>query len=97
MKTLTGKQRHGLRARAHRLRPVILVGAAGISEALVAETDRALHDHALIKVRLAAGDRAARKAQAERLAQATGAELVQLIGRIAILYRPSDKAPLELD
>ncbi len=73
---------------------MILVGANGLSEGLLAETDRALTDHALIKVRLS-GEREARRRQAEALCQQTGAELVQLIGRIAILYRPSDKTPLE--
>ncbi len=94
MTTLTGRQRHRLRALAHTLRPVILVGAGGLSDGLVAETERALTDHALIKVRLA-GERAERRAQAEALCQRTGAELVQLIGRMAVLYRPSDKTPLE--
>ncbi len=96
MYTINGKQRHRLRALAHRLKPVVLVGAGGLGEGLVAETDRALADHALIKVRLAAGDKAARLAQARQLAERTDAELIQLIGRIAILYRPSEKAPIDL-
>lgn len=93
---MSGKARRALRARAHALRPVVLVGAAGATPAVLAETDRALEAHELIKVRIAPGDRAERAAVAVRLAALAGAELVQTIGRVAVLYRErraEDAAP----
>lgn len=76
-----------LRARAHALRAVVRVGQRGLSEALLRELDQALIRHELVKVRLAGEDRAARAAQLERLADASGAQVVQRIGHTATLYR----------
>ena len=84
---LSPRMRRSLRARAHALKPVILVGEAGISEALIAEAERALDDHELIKVRLPAVDRAARSGLAETLCRALSAAEVQAIGRVRVLYR----------
>lgn len=63
------------------------VGAAGASDALVAELERALDDHELVKLRLAAGDRDERSKLVETLCRRTGAELVQRIGHTATIYR----------
>ena len=84
--------RKQLRARAHALSPVVWVGEAGISEALLAEADRALTDHELVKVRLPAVDRVERAALARQLCETLGAEDVQAIGRIRVIYRerPAD-------
>jgi len=76
-----------LRARAHDLKPVILVGAKGLSPALLAEANRALTDHELIKVRLQHGDRDTRQQMCRHLCSELNAELVQSIGAIAVLYR----------
>ena len=84
---LSPRMRRSLRARAHALKPVVLVGEAGISEALVAEAERALEDHELIKVRLPAVDREARSSLAETLCRALAATEVQAIGRVRVLYR----------
>lgn len=81
---LSGKQRRQLRALGHHLKAVVLVGAQGITDEVVAATGQALRDHELIKVRIIEGDRHQVSAS---LAQATGAELAQLIGRIALLFR----------
>lgn len=72
---------------AHHLDPVVLVGDQGVSEALVAETERALADHELIKVRIHSGDRDTRRALADALAEATGAAVVQSIGKVTVLFR----------
>ncbi len=90
---LNEKQRRHLRGLAHPLKPVILVGNAGVTDAVVAETTRALNDHELIKVRLPGGDRDARGAALADLAQRTGSSLVTRIGHVAVLYRPRPELP----
>ena len=73
-----------LRARAHHLNPVVMVGQHGLTEAVIRETETALRAHELIKVRLLIG---------EELCAATGAQLVQHIGKLLVLYRerPDDE------
>lgn len=83
---LTGKQRRQLRSLGHHLEPVVLVGQAGVTEAVVAAVEQALHDHELIKVKVNEGPETRQEA-AEHLAQATGAELVQLLGRTVLLFK----------
>jgi len=85
---LTEKQRRHLRGLAHALKPVILIGNAGISEGVVAETQRALHDHELIKVRLPGLPREERDLALADLAKRSAAVLLSRIGHIATLYRP---------
>lgn len=87
MSGLTSRQRSALRALAHGLEPVVLVGRAGVTEAVIREVEDALAARELIKVRLS-GDRVERAAAAEAIAAAAGAEVAGRIGRIAILYRP---------
>ncbi len=92
---LRPRQRARLKARAHALEPTVLVGHAGASDAVVAEIDRALSAHGLIKVKLA-GDRVERKALAAALSARTDATVVQQVGRIVVLWRPRpDDEPLE--
>lgn len=66
---------------------MVLIGDHGVSDALVAETRRALDDHELIKVRVHAADRAARNALTDALATACEAAIVQRIGKTAVLFR----------
>ena len=87
---LSTAARRGLRARAQRLRPTVIVGAAGLSPPLLAEAARALEDHELIKVRFAEPDREAFRAAASRLAAQLDADLIQTVGRVAVLYRARD-------
>lgn len=86
-------QRRHLRGLAHPLKPVILLGNAGLTDGVVAETARALHDHELIKVRWAAADREARDAGLAALAARTRSALVTRIGHVAVLYRPRPDLP----
>jgi RNA-binding protein len=90
---LSDAQRKHLRGLAHALRPVVRVGNAGLTAALAAETERALHDHELIKIKAPGGDRAARDAQFAQLARTTGSALVHRIGNVAVLYRPRAELP----
>lgn len=84
---LNPNQLKELRRRGHHLKPVVLTGAAGLSNAVIEEIGRALTDHELIKVKLSATDKAARQAMTQEIEHATGAIAVQLIGRTALLYR----------
>jgi putative YhbY family RNA-binding protein len=80
--------RLALKARAHALNPVVLLGAAGLTDAVLKEIDRALAAHELIKVRVPGDDRAEREAIFSRVAEALGAARVQMIGKLLVLYRP---------
>jgi RNA-binding protein len=86
--TLTPRQRAALKARAHPLEPVVTVGQHGASDALVAELDRSLTAHGLIKVKLAGADRQERDTLTAALCERTGAEAVQQVGRVLVLWRP---------
>jgi RNA-binding protein len=90
---LTEPQRKYLRRLGHDRDPVVLVGQGGISPNLVAELDRALGDHELVKVRARVGDRDARDAILAELAILTGAEIVQRIGHIALYFRRNPDKP----
>jgi len=86
---LTATQTRFLRGQAHGLKAMLQVGGKGISPALIAEVDGALEHHELIKLRLAASDRAERAMLIEQLAAACNAAVVQRIGHVVALYRPS--------
>ncbi|HAR32462.1 MAG TPA: ribosome assembly RNA-binding protein YhbY [Gammaproteobacteria bacterium] len=93
---LAARDRKRMRQIAHHLDPVILVGDAGVTDSVIAETTRALLDHELIKVRIAGEDRTARQAGTERLAEACGAQIVQTIGKVVVLYRRNPDAKPKL-
>jgi len=78
---------------AHHLKPVVVVGKEGLSEAVVGEIDDALAHHELIKVKLGEGAPLDRKAALAALPGATRAEVVQNLGRNFVLYRPDPEEP----
>lgn len=80
--------RKALRARAHHLDPVIMIGEAGLTRAVLDETDRALRAHELIKVRVLGDDREQRQAMSTEICSALGCTAVQSIGKLLVLYRP---------
>jgi RNA-binding protein len=88
---LTRQQIRHLRALAHHLKPIVMMGNKGLTENLLVELDRALENHELIKVSIAGADKPERYALTEKICQASRAEMVQLIGRVSILYRPAKK------
>ncbi len=90
---LSEAQKRHLRGLAHGLHPYVIVGGAGLTAAVLDEVDRALAHHELIKVRLNAADRDARQAMVERLCRESGAELVQRIGHVAVLFRRNPDRP----
>ena len=85
---LTSAAKRELKARAHALKPVVLVGQRGVTPAVIASVDEALNAHELIKLRLPAGERADRVAQADAIAAQLQAEVVASIGLVVVLYRP---------
>ncbi len=86
--SLTPRERTQLKGRAHALEPIVQLGHAGMSDTFVAEVDRALTAHELIKVRVGGDDREARVALGDTLAQRTDAAVVQRVGKILVLWRP---------
>lgn len=78
-----------LKARAHHLNAVVMIGQHGLTEAIINETDRNLTAHELIKVQVAGDDRQERIQIAQALCAATEALLVQHIGKQLVLYRPN--------
>ena len=90
---LTERQRRHLRGLAHPLKPVVRLGAAGLTDAVARETARALADHELIKVKAPGGDREGRDALFSALAERTASALVHRIGNVAVLYRPNPRLP----
>ena len=84
---LTPKERQHLKGLAHKLKPVVMVGNNGMTDAVNKEVDRALNDHELIKIRIQSQDREVRTALFTAICEAASAELVQKIGSIGVLYR----------
>lgn len=80
-----------LRSIGHHLKPVVTIAGAGLSENVLAEIDRALHDHELIKVKVAIDDRELRLATTKEFCKKHKAELVQSIGKIALILRKNSR------
>ena len=87
---LTPRQRQHLKARAHSLEPHVRVGHGGLTERLVAEIDRTLKAHQLIKVRIDVPDRDARAELCEDICARVDAVEVQRVGKVLVLWRPAD-------
>ena len=90
---LNAAQKKNLRGQAHHLKPLVTVADKGLSETVVAEIERALNDHELIKIKLR-GERDVRKAWAQSIAAQCQAELVQSIGQVACFYRKHPEKPV---
>ena len=90
---LKASQKKHLRGLAHHLKPIVIVADKGLSETVVAEIERALNDHELIKVKLRS-DREKRNAWAASIAQDCKAELIQSIGQVACFYRKNPDKPV---
>ncbi|MES9968472.1 MAG: ribosome assembly RNA-binding protein YhbY [Candidatus Thiodiazotropha sp.] len=88
---LTTAQNRALKKLAHDLKPVVIVGQHGLGENVLNEIDTTLDTHELIKVKLAGADKDDRKELSNAIVERLSAELVQIIGRVAIFYRPNPK------
>ena len=86
--SLTSRERAHLKARAHALHPLVHVGQAGLSDAVMVEVERALTAHELIKVRITSPDREARAAVRDAICMRSDAAAVQQVGKVLVLWRP---------
>jgi RNA-binding protein len=93
MDALTGKQRRALRALGHHLKPVVQVGHDDLTDGVVQAVDEQLGAHELIKIKIGEGASSGRHEAGETLAQRTGSELVQVLGRTLLLYRRHPEKP----
>jgi RNA-binding protein len=84
---LTASLRKALKAKAHKLEPVVQIGAKGLTEEVIAEIDRALSAHELIKVRAGAMERDQRDEALGSICARTGADAVQQVGKVFVLFR----------
>jgi len=96
MLELTVEQRKYLKAQAHALKPVVMIGSQGLSDAVIKEAERAIAAHELIKIRVLGDERAAREAYLAQLCEALNAAPVQHIGKLLLIYRPALKPKLQL-
>jgi len=94
--TLTSAARSALKARAHSISPVVIIGNDGLTSNVMAEIDRALAAHELIKIRVSGDDRRQRLTLLEEICSATKAAPVQQIGKLLILFRPAPR-PVKKD
>jgi putative YhbY family RNA-binding protein len=88
MKTLTPAERRALKARAHHLQPVVMIGDAGLTPKVLREIDISLKSHGLIKIRVLGDDREARAGLVEAICEPLAASPVQHIGKILVIFRP---------
>ena len=93
---LTTNQKKYLRGIAHGLNPMIIIGANGVTESLMAELDSTLEHHEILKIKMASADRDDRKQIVDYILEQTGALLVQTIGKICVIYRQSEESELPL-
>jgi len=89
--SLSTDEKKQLRTIGHSLKPVVMVAGAGLSEGVLAEIDRALHDHELIKVKLSVGDRELKKQLIQQLCEQSRATIIQTIGNIVLILRKTKK------
>ncbi|MBR7792000.1 YhbY family RNA-binding protein [Undibacterium sp. FT147W] len=88
MLKLTPAERSELRSEAHGLKPIVLIGDAGLSPAVLKEIDAGLNAHGLIKVRVFGDDREARSAMYDTICAELNAAPIQHIGKLLVIYRP---------
>lgn len=93
---LSNKQKQFLKAQAHELKPIILLGGNGLTEGVMAEIDLALEHHELIKVKVPSIDREEKIAIMDAIVREAKAQKVQVIGHILVLFRPSKDKKIQL-
>lgn len=88
---LSQEQKKQFKSIGHHLKPVLTIADNGLSEGVMAELERALADHELIKIQLRVAERDDRHALIEELCRGARCELVQSIGKVALVYRKNPK------
>jgi len=94
-KPLTSQQIKTLKAEAHHLNPVVMLGAAGLADTVVKEIEQALTAHGLIKIKLGGESREDRAALMSEICARTGAQPVQSIGKVGVVWREKPEKPTE--
>lgn len=94
--SINAKQKQHLKALAHALKPVVIIGGKGLTSAVLDEIEIALAHHELIKIKIGAAERDERQQMADEIATSLKADIVQIIGRVGIFFRPSDKKKIQL-
>lgn len=89
--SLIGKQKRYLRSQAHHMQPIFQIGKQGVNPALVQQIDEALEKREMFKISLLQNTDEVAKEVAPEIAAATNSEVVQIIGRVIVLYRASRK------
>jgi RNA-binding protein len=95
MLKLTPAERSALRSDAHALNPIVLIGEAGLSPAVLKEIDAGLNSHGLIKIRVFGDDREARITMYETICENLKAAPVQHIGKLLVIYRPQKEVAID--
>jgi RNA-binding protein len=93
---LTQEQKKQYKSIGHHLKPVLIVADNGLTEGVLAELERAVSDHELIKIKLNILDREQRLAAIAALCKAGRADLVQVIGKMALIYRKNPQVNKQL-
>ena len=94
--TLTGKQKNYLRGIAHNLNPIVMIGGKGLTESVMNEIELALDQHELLKIKLPGNQKVEKVALLAQITTKSNSEPVQLIGRVAVIYRASDNARITI-
>ncbi|OCG00575.1 ribosome assembly RNA-binding protein YhbY [Gilliamella sp. wkB112] len=93
---LSNRQKQFLKSESHHLKPVVMIGANGFTEGVLAEIENALNFHELIKIKVAAEDRETKKLICDAIIRETKAESVQQVGSILTIFRPSEDKKITL-
>ncbi len=91
MLTITIEKRRALRAEAHALKPIVMIGNAGLTDAVIKEIENALTNHELMKIRVFSDEKDARETILQAICERIGAAPIQHIGKILVIYKPSEK------
>lgn len=90
---LTNNQKKHLRSLAHDLRPIVMVGQHGLSDAVLAELESTMTKHELLKIKVRASNRDEKQEMVDKILSFSKAALVQVIGGVLVIYRPFDENP----
>ena len=91
MTNISNQQKKQFRGIGHHLRPSVTIGSKGLTDSVLSEVDRALHDHELIKIKLNVDDREARTSALQHLIDSLSVSVIQTIGHTALIYKPAEK------
>lgn len=94
--TLSTKQKQYLKGLAHNLKPIVQLGANGLTEGVLAEIDAALTHHELLKVKVPTDDRDEKSLIIDAIVRETKAAKIQVIGHVVVLFRPSVEQKIKL-